>query len=82
MTTAAELRVDWFRLLADLKRLGWSHYAIEAELGIARETLRDWANRVQEPRHHAGEKLIAFWCVHMERPRESVPMFDPFDPTA
>jgi hypothetical protein len=80
--TVVELRVDWFRLLADLKRLGWSHYAIEHATRIPRESLRDWANRISEPRHHAGEKLIAFWCLHMDRPRESVPLFDPFDPAA
>lgn len=75
-------RVNWFRLLADLKRAGFSHYAVAKDLGIPRETVRDWSSRVQEPRHYAGELLIAFWCERMDRPRESVPMFDPYDPMA
>ncbi len=75
-----ELRVDWFRILVDLKRLGYSTYDLQDLVGIPRETLRDWANRIKEPRHHAGEKLIAFWMREMDRPRESLPMFNPFDP--
>ncbi len=76
MTVAAELRVDWFRILADLKRMGWSHYAIEGELGIPRASLRNWANLVSTPLHHSGEKLIAFWCTQTQLPREAVPMIE------
>ena len=72
-------RIDWFRILADLKRLGFSQYAVAEKTGIARETVRDWFCRTKEPRHSAGERLIAFWMAEMERPRESLPMFDPFD---
>ena len=79
MTTATEQRVDWFRLLADLKRLGFSLRSLPEHVHIPYETMRDWANKGHEPRHSDGERLIAFWQTVMNRPRESVPMIDPHD---
>lgn len=74
-----ELRVDWFRLLSDLKRIGFSQNQVAEHTTISRSTIDGWHRRISEPSHAAGERLIAFWCVVMDRPRESLPMFDGYD---
>lgn len=74
-----ELRVDWFRVLADLRRLGFSQNEVAKQTAISRSTLLGWHLRTSEPAHAAGERLIAFWCTVMDRPRESLPMFDGYD---
>lgn len=71
-----ELRVDWFRLLADLRRLGFSQHQVAEHTAISRSTLLGWHLRTSEPSHAAGERLIEFWQTVMDRPREALPMFD------
>lgn len=66
-------RVDWFRLLDDLKRAGKSLYDIEAGVSIPKSTLVGYKNG-SEPKHCDGEKLITFWCKSTSRHRTEIPL--------
>jgi hypothetical protein len=63
-------RIDWFRILADLRMQGLSLYAVSDETGIPRKTLDGYRNG-GEPRHSDGELLLALWEKTMLPP---VPM--------
>lgn len=65
-------RVDWFRILDDLKRLGFSLYALEAQVAIPKSTLIGYRQGA-EPKHLDGEKLIGFWCQVTANERELIP---------
>lgn len=54
-------RIDWFRVLTDLRVQGYSLYAVADETGIPRKTLDGYRSQGAEPRHSDGELLIALW---------------------
>lgn len=78
MSRSDELRVDWFRILDDLKRQGFSLYALEAHIAIPKSTLIGYKQGA-EPNHMTGERLIAFWCQVMGMQRDLVPMVSRYD---
>lgn len=78
MSRADDLRVDWFHILDDLKRRGFSLYALEAQIAIPKSTLINY-KQGSEPNHMTGERLIGFWCQAMGRSRELVPMISRHD---
>lgn len=55
-----DTRVDWFRVIADLNRAGYSTRGFADSLGIARTTIEGW-KAGSEPKHADGEKLLAWW---------------------
>lgn len=60
--------VDWFRIIADLKLLGWSHGGIAAEIGVGcTSTISDYARGVTSPRYENGEKLIDLWRMQTNK---------------
>lgn len=65
-------RVDWFRILDDLKRQGFSLYALEAHIAIPKSTLIGYKQGA-EPKHMDGEKLIGFWCQVTANERGGIP---------
>ena len=67
-----DTRVDWPRVLLDLRRAGYSMRAFADSLGIARSTITGWMAG-SEPKHADGEKLIAFWSYATGRPGTSAP---------
>lgn len=78
MTLARKPRVDWFRVMDDLKRLGFSLREIERETGIGLMSLHRY-KAGGTPSFDTGEDLVEFWCTVMNRPPESVPRIDPYD---
>lgn len=69
-------KIDWFRILADLSRKGYSLQGIADELDVVASTLIGW-KKGASPRHHTGEALIEMWCrvtgsTRKEVPREKV----------
>lgn len=66
------LRIDWFRILDDLKRQGFSLYAVADASGIPRKTLDGYRSGA-EPRHSDGELLIALWERVMRPPLPMAP---------
>lgn len=55
-----DTRIDWFRVIADLNRAGYSTRGFADSLGIARTTIEGWKAGA-EPKHADGEKLLAWW---------------------
>ena len=67
-------RVDWFRLLMDLKRAGLSLESIARMVEVSKSAVIGWKNLDAEPKHREGERLIALWERMSGMPRESVPV--------
>ena len=67
-----DTRVDWVRVLLDLRRSGYSMRAFADSLGIARSTITGWMAG-SEPKHADGEKLLAFWSYATGRQLSAVP---------
>lgn len=67
------LTVDWFMVLADLKAVGLSTYAVADLINVPKGTLLGWKNTGAEPKHSDGEKLISLWCSSQKRPRAELP---------
>lgn len=65
-------KIDWFRILADLSRKGYSLQGIAEELDVVASTLVGW-KKGASPRHHTGEALIEMWCCVTGRTRQDVP---------
>jgi hypothetical protein len=68
------MRIDWFRVFADLRKHGWTVPNIAEQIAIPRTTMRDWCNSGAEPRHCDGEMLIEFYCWALGRTRAELPM--------
>ncbi len=74
-------RIDWFRLMSELKRGGWSLRAMAAATRISKPVLVGLRNSGAEPKHVAGEALIELWCRVTGLGREQLPMSnDEFKP--
>src|SRR3546814_1777891 len=72
------LRVDWFRVLVDLRRLGWTSARVAGEIDMPRTTVDGWkAGAV--PRYDPGERLVALWVEVTGNARGDVPRVSPFD---
>jgi hypothetical protein len=56
-----EQRVDWAKLLGDLKEEGMTFRAIKAATGIPVTTLHDYKAKGAEPRYADGTRLVALW---------------------
>ena len=50
--------VNWFRLIAELQRRGWSLSLIARAINAQVSTINAWVNAGTEPRHRNGEKLV------------------------
>jgi lambda repressor-like predicted transcriptional regulator len=66
-------RVDWFRVLADLRAQGLTLRVITACTGISKPTLLDLRNQDADPKMHQGELLIALWVRETGQGVESLP---------
>lgn len=59
--TETSIRVDWWRVLADLNRFGLSVTDVSSQTSIPRSTLDGYKNLNVEPKHADGERLLALW---------------------
>ena len=66
-------RVDWFRVLADLRGHGLTLRVITACTEISKSTLLDLRNQDAEPKMQQGELLIALWVRTTGRPADQIP---------
>lgn len=69
-----DLCVDWKEVFLQLQREGYSTPAIEHFTGVKRSTFMGWKNLDAQPRHHDGERMIAFWSQATGRSRDQLPM--------
>lgn len=66
-------RIDWFRVLVDLRSAGMSLRVITALTGMSKSTLLDLRNQEADPKTHAGEILVTLWARTTGRPAADVP---------
>lgn len=65
-------KTDWFRILSDMSRSGYSLQDIADELDVVASTLIGW-KKGASPRHHTGEALIELWCRVTCNSRDNLP---------
>lgn len=73
----ADVRVDWFRLITNLQRHGYTLSDIAAALGMARTTVHGWKSGAF-PRYDDGDRLISLWSQVSGECRETVPRVDKY----
>lgn len=73
MSSQAEQRVDWFKVITGILRAGYSIQSIGETIGIPRSTLIGWKQGA-EPRYTEGERLVSFWCQITGNDRTRLPM--------
>jgi hypothetical protein len=69
---ARQPAVDWFRILAELRRHDFTQVKVAKELQIPRSRVRDWAAGMS-PRYEDGRALIMLWrlvCIRMSENRQ------------
>lgn len=67
-----DIRVDWFRLLVQLKDQGYSLYAVSHFTEIPKSTLIGYKQGSQ-PSYHQGVLLLEFWVQSTGKPLAEVP---------
>lgn len=65
--------VDWFKVIVEISRAGFSMQAIAQSIGVARTTLLGWKQGA-EPRHSEGDRLLTFWTNVTGHHRSEAPM--------
>jgi hypothetical protein len=68
------VRVDWFRVMAELQARGYNLENIAAAINVPKSTLMGWRNLGAEPRHADGERLVQLWCRVIGEPRDALPL--------
>lgn len=74
---SADTRIDWFRILVQLKDEGYSLYAVEHFTKIPKSTLIGYRNGSQ-PNYENGERLLQFWRQALAQPAAEPPRVSPF----
>lgn len=72
-----DVRVDWFRLLNQLKVEGYSLYGVSHFTGIPKSTLIGYKNGSQ-PSYHQGVDLLQFWSQATGKALAEVPTISQF----
>lgn len=70
---AFESRVWWWRVLMDLRVIGWSAQRVARSTGIPKSTLLHWMGG-GEAKHADGERVIRLWCFATGHTRNDIPM--------
>lgn len=70
-----ELRIDWFQVITNLNRAGYSPQSIADAIAVARTTLLGWKQGA-EPRYSEGERLVLFWLQITGFTREQLPQVE------
>jgi hypothetical protein len=71
---ATDLRVDWRRIVADLRGHHGTLQAVALAVRIPRRTLGTMAERYCEPRYLEGRALVAAWAQATGGDEASPPM--------
>lgn len=77
MTPAVEAPcIDWFRVFADLNRVGVSTRHAAHLIGVSKATVTAYAANLTQPRWREGEAIVLLWCERTGKLREEVPTLD------
>ena len=71
--TAPTPTIDWFQVIMEISRYGFSMQVIAQSIGVARTTLLGWKQGA-EPRHSEGDRLLTFWTNVTGHDRSEAPM--------
>jgi hypothetical protein len=74
---AVDTRVDWFRLLVQLKDEGYSLYAVSHFTEIPKSTLIGYKQGSQ-PSYHQGVRLLQFWAQACGKDLDQAPTISPY----
>lgn len=66
-------KIDWFRVLTDICRDGYSLYEFARDTTIPRSSLNAYKNG-SEPTHAVGMCILAHWSIKTGRPGHDAPM--------
>lgn len=77
MIPSPETRIDWFRVLADLKAKSWSLHAVSHFTGIPKSNLSSYKAGAQ-PSYHYGVQLLSCWAQSCDKDRADAPTIDPY----
>lgn len=72
---ALRLSIDWFQIITELTRQGFSSKAIADRIGVPKSTLLGW-KQGSEPRYSEGQRLIEFWSEITGRQAHALPQVD------
>lgn len=67
--------LDWFQVISDLSRHGFTAKAIADRIDVPKSTLLGWKQGA-EPRYSEGRRLIEFWCDITGKPEAQLPLVD------
>jgi hypothetical protein len=65
-------RIDWFRVLADMRHYNIPVQVVADHLRIPCGTVRGWQGGA-EPKHADGERLVALWMLVLGKGRDKLP---------
>lgn len=74
---SVDTRIDWFRVLVQLKDEGYSLYSVAHFTEIPKSTLIGYKQGSQ-PEYHNGVRLLHFWAQATGKPQEQAPTVNPF----
>lgn len=63
-------KIDWFRIITDLERSGYSHFSISVVVNVGKRTVGGWKNGAT-PRWEEGEQLLSLWETVTKKGRET-----------
>lgn len=72
-----DTRVDWFRVLVQLKGEGYSLHMVSHFTEIPKSTLIGY-KQGSEPRYSDGKRLLSFWAQAAGKAEGDVPTVSPF----
>lgn len=64
-------KVNWFQVIVDLERSGYSHSAVAAAIGVGKSTVQAWKHG-SHPRWEEGQLLIGLWSTVTQNGQDSV----------
>ena len=59
-------KIDWFRILADLRNAGYTQVSVANRLGVPRSRVRDWSAGTT-PRFDDGALLVIMWLKQTQK---------------
>ena len=68
---APDEKIDWFRIIIDLERSGYSLRAVSAAIDTPHSTILGW-KQGSAPAFEAGDRLIDLWETVLRKSRDSV----------
>ena len=72
------LKIDWFRVIVDLERSGYSFTSIATVIDVARSTIIGWKQGAA-PRWEDGECLLDLWMTVTKNGRDGLPVISRYD---